>query len=186
MASVCRSGEVITDWNPCRNNTSGSMSQNVENYTLISASIHDFFICQNRRTPYQPWDRKSLTPCRSLWSWCSLLRGTEKIQLYLGQWKGREGEGCWYTKTICGENQPWQHYSFSVEWRYPGSCVTLLLHHCSHIPPKPHYCWSMLPLSHLERNDLLESDIFSADFRAKASMASSPLWDYTLGVEDDL
>lgn len=37
-----------------------------------------------------------------------------------------------------------------------------------------------------ERNDLLESDIFSADFRAKASVASSPLWDYTLGVEDDL
>lgn len=108
-----------------------------------------FFIRQNRRTLYQPWDWKSLTPCRSLWSWCSLLRGTEKIQLYLGQWKGREREGCWYTRTICGENQPWQHYSFSVEWRYPGSCVTLLLHHCSHIPPKPHYCWSMLPLSHL-------------------------------------
>lgn len=38
----------------------------------------------------------------------------------------REREQPWYTKTISRENQPWQHYCFSVEWRYPASCVTLL------------------------------------------------------------
>lgn len=116
------------------------------------------WICQNCRTAYQSWDWKSLTSSRSLW--CSLLRGIEKIQLYFRQWKAREREGCWYTKTICMEDQPWQHYSSSVEWRYPGSCVTLpVLHHSSHILLKAHYCWSMLPLSQPQRNDLLESNI---------------------------
>ncbi len=89
-------------------------------------------ICQSCRTAYQHWEWKSLTPCGSFWSWCSLLRGTEKIQSYLRQWKGRERERCWYTKTICVENQPWQHHSLSVEWRYPGSCVTLLFFITAH------------------------------------------------------
>lgn len=51
-------------------------------------------------------------------------------------------------------------------------CYSSLLHHCSHILLKPHYRWSMPLLQWGEKNDLLESNIFSAYFMPKSSGGS--------------
>lgn len=94
MASVGRSWEVITNWNPCRNNTSGSMSQNGENYTPIPASIHEFYLSElwHRVSAWRlenPW----LSALGSLWSWCSLLWGGEKSNSTWGNGKGVKESG---------------------------------------------------------------------------------------------
>lgn len=134
MASVGRSWEVITAWNPCRNNTSGSVSQKCgELYT--DTGLNSWFLSVRTVEPRispeteNPWLHPALSDPDVLRS-----EAQRKFNCTLGDgWKGRERERRWYTKTICGENQPWQHYSFSVEWRYPGSCVTPLYSITAHI-----------------------------------------------------
>jgi len=88
MASVGRSWEVITDWNPCRNNTSGSMSQNVEDYTLIPASIPDLYPSEQHFSleTENPWLHPALSdPDVLCWE------AQRKFICNLGSGKGEKG-----------------------------------------------------------------------------------------------
>lgn len=163
MASVGRSWEVITDWNPCRNNTSGSMSQNVEDYTLIPASIPDLYPSELHISleTKNPWLHPALSdPDVLCW---------EAQRKFICNFGSGKGAALIHQDNLWGESAMAALYFqcwVTLSWLM---CYSPLLHHCSHIPPKPHYWWSMLLLSQFERNDLLERDIFSADFRANAT-----------------
>lgn len=85
-------------------------------------------IRQDCRAAYQPGGWKPPRLCGALSDPAQRCRKNSFVTYGNGEKRQteRDKEQCWSTKTICGENQPWQHYCFSVEWRYPGSCVTLL------------------------------------------------------------
>lgn len=156
-----------------------------ELYTDIS--LNSWFLSVRTVEPHisletgNPWLHPALCDPDVL---CSEAR--RKFNCAFGNGKGEKESECGYTKTICGENQPWQHYSFSVEWRYHGSCVTSVYSITAHTFLLNPITADQCCLFHSWRETIFLKVIFSPQILGPKLALFSVVRFYIGAVEDDL